>query len=137
MAELGNFTINITYPDNSDIEAFGELIGKLVEDKYKEMLKEESGSLKSQYLVNAAYFEIETEQKPPPFIVQQGQVYINQSMIKDSSIQSDNYKEASSCWKLGKNGELELNTKTSKVVIDNEVLELFDKNGTLRVRVQL
>lgn len=120
MAELANLTINITYPYTGDIEAFGDLIGKYVEEQYKKMLKKESESIKL-----------------PPFIVQQGQVYINQSMIKDATIQSDNYKEASSGWKLGKNGELELNTKTSKVVIDNEVLELFDENGTLRVRVQL
>ena len=154
MAELGNFTINITCPDTSDIEAFGEMIGKLVEDKYKEMLEKEAakdktyddylkelktiiseaylgkkvccgvgvGAENPPRLVSAAYFEVnEPEQNPPP----------------PFTIQSDNYKEASSGWKLGKNGELELNTKTSKVVIEDEVLELFDKNGTLRVRVQL
>lgn len=88
MAELGNFTINITCPDTSYIESFGELIGKLVEDKYKEMLKEESGSLKSQYLGGVAYFEInETEQKPQPFIVQDGQVYVNQAFIKEGTTQ--------------------------------------------------
>lgn len=85
MAELGNFTINIACPDTSDIEAFGELIAKRVEEQYKEMLKEESGSLKSQYHV--AYFETETEQKPLPFIVQDGQVYINQAFIKEVTIQ--------------------------------------------------
>lgn len=83
MAEVGNFTINITFPDTSDIEAFGELIAKHVEEQYKEMLKRESESVKSQHLVNAVYFE----QKPPPFIIQGGQVYINQACIKEGTIQ--------------------------------------------------
>lgn len=87
MAELGNFIINITCPETSDIEDFGELIAKRVEEQYKKMLKKESESLRSKYLVNAAYFEIETEQKPPPFIVKGGQVYINQAFIKEGTIQ--------------------------------------------------
>lgn len=44
MAEVGNFTINVTYPDVGDIESFGELIGKLVEAKYKKMLEEQSAA---------------------------------------------------------------------------------------------
>lgn len=110
----------------------GELFccGMVVEDAPLKTLDEYTGEWKA--IISEA-----TLMHPQPFIVQQGQVYINQSTIKEATIQSDNYKEASNGWKLGKNGELELNTKTSKVVIENEVLELFDKNGTLRVRVQL
>ena len=175
MAELGNFTINITCPDTSDIEAFGELIGKYVEEQYKKLLEKEASKEKSYddylkewetiisetslgkkvccgfsvgievpstRLITSNGDVVNTKGHIPqnavgPFVVEGESVYISKELIKDSSIQSDNYKEASSGWKLGKNGELELNTKASKVVIDNEVLELFDKNGTLRVRVQL
>lgn len=101
MAELGNFTINVSYPDAGDIEAFGELIGKLVEAKYKKMLEEQSAadtanvshellkrftSLISEtnlYKSVCCGMGVGTEQKSAaPFIVQQGQVYINQSIIK-------------------------------------------------------
>lgn len=42
MAELGNLTINVTCPDTNDIEAFGEAIGKLLEDKYKKLLEDQT-----------------------------------------------------------------------------------------------
>lgn len=163
MAELGNLTYNITVNDEvtKELEQLRDTVNiilnrvKVLESKnskrpiisidksYDDYLKEwetiisESSLGKGKLDYCGMGIGIGPENKMPPFIVQDGQVYINQATIKDSTIQSYNYKEAPSGWKLGKNGELELNTKTSKVVIDNEVLELFDENGTLRVRVQL
>ena len=166
MAELGNFTINITCPDTSDIEAFGELIGKYVEEQYKKLLEKESAKEKSydDYLKEWKTIISETslgkkvccgfsvgigpENKMPHFIVQDGQVYINQATIKDATIRYDNYKEAPSGWKLGKKGELEqlrdtVSALTDKVAIlekfpvkiEDGTLKVFDENGTVRVQV--
>lgn len=40
MAEVGNLTINITFPDEEDIKKLSGIIGGMVEEKYKQAVKE-------------------------------------------------------------------------------------------------
>lgn len=40
MAEVGKLTINITFPDEEDIKKLSGIIGEMVEEKYKQAVKE-------------------------------------------------------------------------------------------------
>lgn len=82
-----------------------------------------------------------------PFIVQGGQTIINNALIGNATIgfakiaddmQSTNYVAATTGWKLGKGGSLEFNGNVAgggRLTISNQVLQVFDSNGVLRVRL--
>ena len=127
----------------------GKKVAELVSAKYKEMLAEQEGvayapiktldeHVKELEVIVSEATLVHTQ----PFIVQQGQVYINQAFL-DEGVQSDNYKARTpgkadgSGWKLGADADFELNSANTKVVIKDGVLKVFDNNNTLRTRVQL
>lgn len=82
-----------------------------------------------------------------PFLIDAGSTYINVAMIKTASIdflkisdtlQSTNYVANSTGWKLWKNGTFELNGPVAgggRMRITNQLLQVFDAAGTLRVRL--
>lgn len=82
-----------------------------------------------------------------PFIIDSGQVFMNSAIIQNASIsflkinddvQSANYVPGQTGWRLGKNGSLELNGTVSgrgRLNLNNELLSVYDENGTLRVRL--
>ena len=154
MAELGNLTYNVTVNDEvtKELEQLRDTVNitlnrvKVLESKnskrpiisidksYDDYLKECETIISESSLGNGKLdycgmgVGIGPENKIPPFIVQDGQVYINQATIKDATIRYDN----------GKNGQFEMMTNNHcSVKIDDGALKVFDENGTLRVRVQL
>jgi predicted phage tail protein len=82
-----------------------------------------------------------------PFIVQGGQTIINNAVIGNATIgfakisddiQSTNYVAGQTGWKLGKGGTLEFNgtvAGSGRLTINNNVIQVFDSAGTLRVRM--
>lgn len=84
-----------------------------------------------------------------PFVVQGGQTIMNNAIIGDATInfakisdtlQSTNYVANTSGWRLAKNGALELNGMVpgqGRLTINNNVLQVYDGAGTLRVRLGL
>lgn len=54
-------------------------------------------------------------------------------------IQSNNYIENNSGWSINKNGYIAINGSggTGRMIITNNVIQIFDNNGTLRVRMGL
>lgn len=91
------------------------------------------------------------------FAVVNGQTVIQDALIRDASIttakiadlaitmakisdslQSDNYVEGQSGWRITKGGEFEINGSVAgggRVKITNQLFEVFDGNGTRRVRL--
>jgi predicted phage tail protein len=91
------------------------------------------------------------------FAVVNGQTVIQDALIRDgsintakiadaaitmakisSAIQSDNYVEGMSGWRLTRAGEFEINGSVAgqgRVKITNQLVEVFDSNGTRRVRL--
>lgn len=82
-----------------------------------------------------------------PFVVQGGTTFLNAAVIGDATInfakitdtlQSDNYVAGQQGWKLGKNGALELAGTVAgggRMTLNNQILQVYDNNGTLRVRL--
>jgi predicted phage tail protein len=82
-----------------------------------------------------------------PFVIQGGQVFINSAVIGDGTItmakisgaiQSDNYVEGMSGWRLTRAGDFEINGSVAgqgRVKITNQLVEVFDSNGVRRVRL--
>ncbi|AKJ41483.1 host specificity protein J [Pragia fontium] len=82
-----------------------------------------------------------------PFSVYGGQVLMNNALIQDGSItnakignviQSSNYIAGRSGWRLDKNGTFELNGSfggSSRVLITNSGMSVYDENGVLRTRI--
>lgn len=109
------------------IEAYGEVIAKQVEDKYKKMLAEqeavdhainENWSLKLQRNSRGECIccgvGLGLTLEGSPFTVQGEQVYVNKTTVCDTPKES------------------------SVVTLDEDgVLKAFDENGTLRIRIQL
>lgn len=92
---------------------------------------------------------------PQPFVVTDGQVYINSAIIKDGMIdlptdkpeflelKSVNYVEGKSGWILAKDGVLHMYTGNEKINFyqdgshnksNRELFERYDENNTCRVR---
>lgn len=163
MASLGNLTYNVTINDEvtKELEQLRDTVNTLL-DKVSVLESKDAKPLRPVVSLNKShktYLEewktiiSETElgkivccgigvgtekNSPPPFIVQQGQVYVNQSMIKEATIQYGNGKKGRSCWVIGKNGQFEMMTNNHcSVEVEDGALKVFDENGTLRVRVQL
>lgn len=106
--------------------------------------------MQSQVLFVADRFAILNQidgQVTSPFIVQGGSVYMNSAIIQNASIdflkvsdtvQSDNYVQGQTGWKLYKSGQFEINGVVpgqGRMRIDNQTVQVFDNNGTLRVRL--
>lgn len=83
-----------------------------------------------------------------PFAVVGGQVFISSAFIQDGTItnakignfiQSNNYVANSTGWHLNKNGTFYINGSagTGRMVISNTLIQIFDNNNVLRVRMGL
>ncbi|QLK60881.1 DUF1983 domain-containing protein [Enterobacteriaceae bacterium Kacie_13] len=83
-----------------------------------------------------------------PFAVINGQVFISDAFIQDGTItnakignfiQSNNYVVNTSGWQLNKSGTFYINgsSGTGRMVITNNIIQIFDANNTLRVRMGL
>lgn len=83
-----------------------------------------------------------------PFFVEGSQVYMQSAFIKNGSIdnakigdfiQSNNYVGGWAGWRIDKNGNFELNGSggAGRMVINNNIIQIFDGNGRLRVRMGL
>ena len=81
------------------------------------------------------------------FFVYNGQVFISSAFIQDGTItnakigdfiQSNNYVAGSQGWRIDKGGTLEMNGATSgqgRLTLNNTRMDVYDQNGTLRVRI--
>jgi len=83
-----------------------------------------------------------------PFVIQNGQTFIRDTFIQDgtitnakigSYIQSTNYVANSTGWQLNKSGTFYINGSagTGRMVISNTLIQIFDNNNVLRVRMGL
>jgi predicted phage tail protein len=106
--------------------------------------------LQSQFLVRADRFAVVSGLNgttAAPFVVQGGQVFISQALIGTAwitnamigdTIQSNNYVANWTGWRLNKAGTLEFNGNIGgqgRLTINNNVINVFDANGVLRVRM--
>ncbi|AVE07459.1 host specificity protein J [Pseudomonas palleroniana] len=111
----------------------------------------ESGSsgLQSQFLISADRFAIFNENTPgkptTPFAVKGTETFIDSAFIQNGTItnakigqviQSNDYKEGTSGWRLDKAGGLELNGVGGggRMTISNQLVQVFDAEQVLRVR---
>jgi len=83
-----------------------------------------------------------------PFAIVNGQVFISDAFIQEGTItnakignfiQSNNYVVNSAGWQLNKSGTFYINgsSGTGRMVITNNIIEIFDANNTKRVRMGL
>lgn len=106
--------------------------------------------LQSQFLVQADRFAVVNNINSTvsaPFVVTGGQVFIRDAFIANGSItmlkigenlQSDNYVEGVSGWRLTKSGSFEINGSVAgqgKMIMTNRALKVYDAAGTLRVQL--
>ena len=107
--------------------------------------------LQSQFLVSADRFAMVNTltggERVTPFLVQNGQMFINQAFIQDGSIsmlkisealQSNDYVPAQRGWRLDKTGSIEFNgpvAEGGRLSINNRLVQVYDVNGVLRVRL--
>ncbi|CAJ8345281.1 phage tail family protein [Burkholderia pseudomallei] len=109
-----------------------------------------NGQIESQVLVAAQRFAVvdpNGHTVTSPFVIQGGQVFINQAFIGagwiqnamiGDYIQSNNYVAGRSGWRLDKSGWFEINNtdgQGNRLNIDSNGLRGFDANGTLRYRL--
>ena len=83
----------------------------------------------------------------PAFIVKDGNVIMNSAVFGHASInfatisdtiQSENYEQGKSGWKLFKNGSFEINSSFAgggRVLINSDGMSIYDENGVLRVKL--
>ncbi|HBH7068581.1 host specificity protein J [Enterobacter asburiae] len=83
-----------------------------------------------------------------PFVIQNGQTFIRASFIQDGTIenakignyiQSNNYVVGSAGWKLDKGGTFEINGVAGggRMLISSTLIQIYDSNNVLRVRMGL
>ncbi|MGP8437192.1 host specificity protein J [Paraburkholderia fungorum] len=112
-----------------------------------------SGTVESQVLVSASRFAIldpNGSAVSSPFVVQGGQVFLNQAFIGTAWIQNANIGDIIQStavgangqprWKLDKNGTITLNGAnggSGYMTLNDSTLLVYDNNGTLRVRLGL
>ncbi|PNA02879.1 MULTISPECIES: phage tail protein [unclassified Pseudomonas] len=105
----------------------------------------------SRFLVRADNFSVVGTQAGgqlfTPFSVNNGQVFMNSALIQDGTIssakignviQSNNYVAGRTGWRLDKSGAFEINGSVDgqgRLVITNQLIQIFDANNTLRVRM--
>ncbi len=112
------------------------------------------GNVRSQMIFDAGRFAISngissgSGQWSLPFVVENNQVFMQSAFIQDGSItnakignriQSNNYVQGSQGWAIDKNGNFELNGNagTGRMVISNNIIQVYDASGRLRVRMGL
>ncbi len=115
-------------------------------------LEEQEGVVQSTFAIRANLFSILNATgggAVAPFVVQNGQTIISSAVIGDATIswlkigddvQSTNYVAGESGWRLSKAGGIEFNGTVAgqgRMSINNQVLQVFDSNGRLRVRLGL
>lgn len=109
------------------------------------------GELTSQFLVLAQRFAVlngtDAATATAPFVVQNGQVFINQAFIGNgwitnamigNIIQSDTYIPGQQGWAINKSGGFELNGNVpglGRVQITNNVIQVWYPNGILACRM--
>jgi predicted phage tail protein len=106
--------------------------------------------LQSQFLVRADRFAVVNGidgTTAAPFVVQGGQVFISQALIGDAwitnamigdTIQSNNFIQGQTGWRLNKAGTLEFNgtvPNVGRLTINNNVIQVYDSTNRLRVRM--
>lgn len=105
----------------------------------------------SRFAVNANQFVVMSgsgNNRYSPFAVVNGQVFMNSAFIQDgtitsakigSYIQSNNYVAGKTGWRLDKNGNFEINGSgaNGRMLITNNLLQIWDANNVLRVRMGL
>lgn len=106
----------------------------------------------SQFLVQANRFALISGTNgtvTTPFVVQNGQTYIQTAFIADASItsakvgdlQSTNYVSNKSGWRISKDGSLNLNLMTAgtggRMVINNDRIVVYDDTGAVSVVIGL
>ncbi|EPR9087649.1 host specificity protein J [Cronobacter dublinensis] len=105
----------------------------------------------TRFAVNANQFVVMSgsgNNRYSPFAVVNGQVFMNSAFIQDGTItsakigafiQSTNYVAGTSGWRLDKNGNFELNGSggNGRMLITNNILQIWDSNNVLRVRMGL
>jgi predicted phage tail protein len=111
-------------------------------------VENDDGVLESQVLVMADRFAIINQAGSSiqsPFIIQNGQVFLNQAFIGQAYIgsaqiqqvlQSDNYVSQTQGWRIDKAGTWETNGNGGggRVVRGNEGDTMWDQNGVLRIQ---
>lgn len=110
----------------------------------------ESGLIQSQILFSADTFgliNLVNGQVTTPFVIQNGQTFINQAFIGDGTItnakigdviQSNAVNPATGqpTWRINKNGGIELNGNgAGRMTMNSEAIKVFDENGMLRVQL--
>ncbi|MBF7956120.1 phage tail protein [Rahnella victoriana] len=117
-------------------------------------LSNETGTVQSQVLFAADRFAIlpgstgSASSAVAPFVLDGGQVFMNSAVIKDGFItnamigdyiQSNNYVANTSGWQINKSGTFYINgtAGTGKMVITNTLIQIYDNNNVLRVRMGL
>ena len=106
--------------------------------------------LQSQFLVRADRFAVvngTNTTTSAPFVVEGGQVFISQALIGTgwitnamigNVIQSNNFLDSTTGWRIDKAGSIQINGNVvggGRLTITNNVLQVFDSAGTLRVRL--
>jgi len=109
----------------------------------------ETGPVQSQILFLAdrfAFLNTANDQVNTPFVIQNGQTFISQAFIGNGwitnamigdYIQSNNYVEGVTGWRLDKAGSLYMNGVNGggRVVLSPNGLYVYDENGVLRVKL--
>lgn len=83
-----------------------------------------------------------------PFFISNNQVFMKSAFIQNGSItnamigniiQSNNYVAGRTGWKIDKNGNFEINGSggTGRMTITNNIIQIYDASGRLRVRMGL
>ncbi|ALZ84518.1 host specificity protein J [Pseudomonas oryzihabitans] len=108
------------------------------------------GDVMSQFLVMATRFAVlntDGTTVTSPFVVQGGQTIINVALIGDgtitnakigNTIQSNDYVEGQTGWRLNKNGSFEINGSIAgegRLNINNVRLTMYDENNRLRLLI--
>lgn len=112
----------------------------------------DANGVRSQLLFDADRFAVGKIEngaiRSLPFVIENGQVFIRDALIKNGSInnamignfiQSNNYVAGVQGWKLDKGGALEINGSDGRgrLTINNGIIAVYDGNGRLRVRMGL
>ncbi|MGO4701711.1 host specificity protein J [Dyella sp. 2RAB6] len=128
---------------SSDGRIYGAGMGLGVE-------QQPDGSYQSQALFQADRFAVintANNNVTAPFVIQNGQTYIRQALIGDGwinnamigdYIQSSDYVPSQRGWKISKSGNsFELNGSGGggRLLITNTLVQVFDGNGVMRVRL--
>lgn len=106
-------------------------------------------NMQSQFLVQADRFALintSNGNTTTPFVIDNGVTYMNAAFIKDGSIgsakvgdlMSSNFQENVRGWRISRDGTMNINGSgpgSSRTVITNGRIEVYDSNNRLRVRM--